>query len=137
MDLILDIKTIIASYDQEVWYHLYRFDSEFHNYAASPRGISQFIELFTVKTDGVLWIQYRLFGKLHHRDLPAIACLDGGEAWYLNGRLHRDNDLPAATYANGDQFWYQHGQLHRDNDQPALITSQGELYRCQHGNRVR
>lgn len=48
------------------------------------------------------------------------------EAWYKNGKYHRDDDEPAFISYNdsGDvymQQWYKNGELHRDNDEPAHI----------------
>jgi hypothetical protein len=60
-------------------------------------------------------------GKLHREnDLPAVIHFDGTQKWYLDGKLHRDNDLPAIMDANGNQAWFQNGELHRDNDLPAI-----------------
>jgi hypothetical protein len=161
MDLLLDIKTVIAAYDQEVWYLLYRHDQEFHDYAVTGRAISRFVELFTVKTVKLHSTKYRLFGRLHrcglpavirangaqawyqrglcHRgnDLPAVTTVYGYKAWFLNGRRHRDNDRPAMVSSRGDQQWYQHGELHRDNDLPALIHMNGDREWYQHGKFYR
>jgi hypothetical protein len=137
MDLILDIKTIIASYDREVWYRLYRYDPEFRAYAMTPHAIARFIELFTVKTVYPDLTEYRLFGKLHRRDLPAMVCRNGDQYWYWRGSCHRDDDLPAAIHANGTQWWYQHGQRHRGNDLPAIIGTGGYRAWHQHGVYVR
>jgi hypothetical protein len=136
MDLLLDIKTIIAAYDQEVWYLLYRHDQEFHDYAVTSHAISWFIELFTVKMVGLDHIEYRLLGHLHRRDLPAIFYADGDQAWYQRGAIHRDNDLPAVICANGDQWWCQRGLCHRDNDLPTLILANGDQY-WYHGGQYR
>jgi len=43
---------------------------------------------------------------------------DGYKAWYLNGKLHRE-DGPAIEYPNGDKEWYLNGKLHRE-DGPAV-----------------
>ena len=47
---------------------------------------------------------------------------DGSQAWYLNGRLHRE-DGPAVINSNY-QAWYFRGQLHRA-DGPAYIQFDG------------
>ena len=35
---------------------------------------------------------------------------DGSKAWYLNGKLHRE-DGPAVEYSNGTKHWYLNGKL--------------------------
>ena len=42
---------------------------------------------------------------------------NGDKKWKLNGKLHRD-DGPAVEYSNGTKTWYIHGVLHRE-DGPA------------------
>ena len=37
---------------------------------------------------------------------------DGAIVWRLYGKLHRD-DGPAVEWPNGDKHWYRHGKLHR------------------------
>ena len=46
----------------------------------------------TVDDDGdIMW---KLNGKLHREDGPAIECVNGHNIWYLNGIRHRE-DGPA------------------------------------------
>jgi len=48
-------------------------------------------------------------GKFHRVDGPAIV-VDGLEAWYINGNLHRDNNEPAITDAiTGYKAWFING----------------------------
>lgn len=54
-----------------------------------------------------------------------IVQYDGTIAWYLRGRLHRDDDLPAVIHVNGDLQWVKDMQTHRDNDQPAYVGKNG------------
>jgi hypothetical protein len=129
--LPLDIKTIIATYDQEVWYQLYRLDHDFNAYAKTQWAIDQFIELFTVKSAEHAGTTYRLLGKLHHRTLPAISDASGYQWWYRNGKFHRDNDMPASI-SRFIQSWYQHGKLHRWGG-PAMICTDGYRYWYTHG----
>jgi hypothetical protein len=37
-NLILDIKIEIASKDEDVWYHLYKYNKDFNRYAISNNG---------------------------------------------------------------------------------------------------
>ena len=48
---------------------------------------------------------WRLNGKRHREDGPAIEWYDGEKHWYLNGKLHRE-DGPAIEFANGTKYWY-------------------------------
>ncbi len=48
---------------------------------------------------------WRLNGKLHRTDGPAIEYADGTKVWYLNGKCHR-TDGPAVEYVNGSKSWY-------------------------------
>lgn len=43
--------------------------------------------------------------------------------WKLNGKWHRDND-PAVIYSCGSKYWYQNGKRHRV-DGPAGIYIEG------------
>jgi len=38
---------------------------------------------------------------------------NGDKAWYLNGKLHRE-DGPAFEGANGDKYWWLNGERHRE-----------------------
>ena len=49
-------------------------------------------------------IEYRLNGKLHREDGPAVERADGHKEWYVKGKLHRENG-PAIEWANGDKEW--------------------------------
>jgi hypothetical protein len=48
--------------------------------------------------------RWRLNGKLHRVDGPAVAACDGHKSWWLNGDLHRI-DGPAVELANGSKIW--------------------------------
>ena len=62
---------------------------------------------------------WRLNGKRHRQDGPAVEMKNGSRFWYINGKRHRE-DGPAAEYKNGDTEWYIDGKLHR-LDGPAII----------------
>jgi hypothetical protein len=53
--------------------------------------------------------RWRLNGKRHREDGPAIEYSDGSKRWYLNGKLHRE-DGPAIEYPNGTKHWYLNGK---------------------------
>jgi hypothetical protein len=145
-ELILDIKILIASYDDTVWARLYARDNEFNSYAKTDTGINMFISLFwkeSVSVSGA--IERQIFGKLHSfYDIPAYVlifdykCSDESiitydyREWYKNGKLHRDEDKPAYIHTStpynhyrDTKRWYQNGALHREYGRPALISCGG------------
>lgn len=77
----------------------------------------------TVTTDKNGNKEWRLNGKLHRTDGPAMERPDGTCWWYHHGNLHR-LDGPAVEYANGDKRWYKHSKLHR-TDGPAVKSAGG------------
>jgi hypothetical protein len=62
--------------------------------------------------------EWRLHGKLHREDGPAVEYANGSKKWYLHGKLHRE-DGPAIDMDNGTKMWFLHGALHRE-DGPAV-----------------
>lgn len=56
--------------------------------------------------------EWRLDGKTHRIDGPAITDRNRTEIWYLNGVRHRDNG-PAVTRPDGSEEWFRHGYRHR------------------------
>jgi hypothetical protein len=126
--LPLDIKLIIASTDQTIWYNLYLADQQFRDYHHDPLTAvyitSKFVDLFVeAYTDDNNCKVTVLFGKKNSiRDQPAEVDLSNGHrCWFLHGKLHRDNDLPGIIMPNGDRFWYQNGKIYRKNNLPAII----------------
>jgi hypothetical protein len=67
--------------------------------------------------------EWRLDGKLHREDGPAIERVIGTKLWYLNDQLHRENG-PAIEWANGSKFWLVCDQYHRE-DGPAIELADG------------
>jgi len=66
---------------------------------------------------------WRLNGKRHREDGPAIEWASGGKEWHLNGELHRE-DGPAIDRSNGYKAWYLNGERHRE-DGPAVEGADG------------
>jgi antitoxin component YwqK of YwqJK toxin-antitoxin module len=67
-----------------------------------------------------------LNGKVHRdNDLPAVENTSGYKGWYKNGEPHRENDLPAIEQSNGYKAWYLNGLRHRENDLPAIKYPDG------------
>ena len=83
-----------------------------------------------MKPELIIWSDgtkiWRLNGKLHQEDGPAVEYLDGSKEWFLNGKHHRENG-PAAEYSNGTQTWWLNGKLHRE-DGPAIEDPDGTKY---------
>ena len=77
---------------------------------------------YTVKVypNGVKY--WRLNGKLHREDGPAIENTDGFKAWYLHDKRHRENG--PAVEADGFKNWYLNGERHRE-DGPAIENANG------------
>ena len=60
---------------------------------------------------------------LHRVDGPAIEGCDGTKEWFVNGGEHRI-DGPALEHANGTKHWYCNNELHR-TDGPAIERPNG------------
>ena len=67
--------------------------------------------------------RWKLNGKLHREDGPAIELPNGTKHWCINGKLHRE-DGPAIEWVSGTKEWYSKGQLHRE-DGPAYERADG------------
>ena len=59
-----------------------------------------------VDEERVIW---RLNGKIHREDGPAVIWADGGQEWWLNDQIHRE-DGPAVVSSDGSQEWYLNGK---------------------------
>ena len=46
--------------------------------------------------------------------------LNGTQAWYQNGQLHR-TDGPSIEYANGNKFWYIEGKEYSEQEFTATV----------------
>ena len=140
MDLPLDVKFKIASFDMDTWIRLSYMDDEFKTFSYGI-GRKLFIDLFTIIHENKNCKKWTIFGKLHRfDDQPAIIFAKGDQIWYQNDLIHRDNNQPAIIYANGEQQWYQNGKRHRDGSegqQPAVIWSDGSQFWYQNGETHR
>ena len=58
-------------------------------------------------SDGVK--EWRLNGKLHREDGPAVEWSDGTKEWYLNGDIHRE-DGPAVDWPDATKEWFLNGE---------------------------
>ena len=65
-------------------------------------------------------VVWRLNGKLHRLDGPAIEAADGTKVWYLDGLRHR-LDGPAIEWLEGAVEYWVNGLRHR-LDGPAVET---------------
>lgn len=69
-------------------------------------------------------MEYRLGGKFHRLDGPAIEYGHGLKMWFFQGREHREGG-PAKEYSEGTKEWWYHGKRHR-LDGPAVINNEGD-----------
>lgn len=126
-ELILDIKKIIASYSEDVYFKMTRIDDEFKQFAFSTTGKEYFVRLFKKEGIDIEANKYTsIFGRKHSfNDEPAsVGIFSGTKIWFYNGLSHRhgQDDLPAyeSDYSN---IWYKNGKIHRDGDLPAYVSS--------------
>ena len=76
--------------------------------------LENFTEVIVLKN----YVKYKVRGKLHREDGPAIEHTDGSKEWYRFWKFHRI-DGPAREVANGNKEWWIFGELHRE-DGPAV-----------------
>ena len=62
-----------------------------------------------------------LNGRLHREDGPACEYVDGYKEWYLNGKLF------SKEWTNGNKGWYLNDKLHRE-DGPAYEYADGSKH---------
>jgi len=60
---------------------------------------------YTSKVGSKIW---KLNGRPHRLDGPAVESCLGGKQWWVNGQLHR-LDGPAIIRKNGETEWYIQG----------------------------
>ena len=53
-------------------------------------------------------VEYRLEGKLHRVEGPAVEWADGAREWWENGQRHRVGG-PAVEWADGSRSWWENG----------------------------
>jgi hypothetical protein len=75
--------------------------------------------------------EWKLDGKFHREDGPAIEWADGSKSWWINSQLHRE-DGPACEYADGSKEWYLNGvqlteEEHQAQTQPAVEMTIAEI----------
>ena len=56
-------------------------------------------------------IEYKLNGKLHRNNRPAVMGFNGYRAWYINGKRHRE-DGPAIVDPNNHIEWWFNGRYY-------------------------
>ena len=59
--------------------------------------------------------RWRLNGKFHRTDGPAIEFANGDKYWHLNGKCHR-TDGPAIEHANGGKAWWVNGKEYSEEE---------------------
>lgn len=117
MNLILDVKILIASFFAESWISMYIIDEEFSFFAKSNNGIREFKRLFEskVKVDFGIYVEkrYYLLGYIHRDIRPAVVRKSRDNtityrAWYYKGEPHRL--WYPAIICGGYQQWWEHGR---------------------------
>jgi hypothetical protein len=65
--------------------------------------------------------RWKLNGKFHRLDGPAIEFTDGEKHWYMCGKLHR-LDGPAVEYPDGEKSWYVDNKFYQTQQEHALAV---------------
>jgi hypothetical protein len=85
--------------------------------------------------ESIVWTED---GQYHRLDGPAIVDYTGHEAWYRNGKRHREDGGPAFVGPDGHKEWFVNGQAHREEaDGPAAIWPDGREAWYRNGVPVR
>lgn len=121
MNLIFDVKYLIASINPDAWYWMVQIDNEFKKYACTKEGINEYKKIHTKISIGKNCTTYKLFGKLHREDGPAVISNEQ-QHWYYNGKRHRENG-PAMIVKN-DKSWWLNDEL--NDDSPFIIYRDGK-----------
>lgn len=139
MDLVLDIKIYIASFNYFAWFMMYFMDVEFKRYASSDEGIRCYIKNF-IESIGRRTLLPFINNHVEHsiNDEPSDSLrfniFSNGvlydsyylyQKWHQMGKLHRENDLPAFQDLE-KKMWYYHGDVNRENDFPAIVYTKGD-----------
>ena len=67
--------------------------------------------------------EWRLNGKLHRKDGPAVEWANGNKWWYLNGKRHREDGPALEGFYGHEEYWFK-GSQHR-KDGPAVVHADG------------
>ncbi len=76
--------------------------------------------------------EYRINGKLHRENGPAIEYPDGSYHWYKNGKCHREDGPAIEEITYGVKSWFINDELHRENG-PAIENFDGSYRWYKHG----
>ena len=69
---------------------------------------------YNIKTDRYGTKYYRVKGRIHREDGPAVEFADGGKWWYKNGKIHREEG--PAFERNGRKQWWLNNNFYGTND---------------------
>jgi len=70
--------------------------------------------------------EWRLNGKRHREDGPAVEWWDGRNDWWLNGKRHRE-DGPAIERASYKEWWLNDKQLTEEEFNTRNETCEGKV----------
>lgn len=136
----------IAKHDKNIWITFSSLNKELNRYF-NTHSLKYELCFRTIKIDKYGNTLYKLNGKYHRTDGPAIITKKYEEYWYINGKYHRTDGPavvmgdsctwynngkihriggPAVLRASGTEFWYENDKLHRI-DGPAAIYRGGSL----------
>lgn len=125
-ELPFDVLLRMALQSLDTWRLLVRSVPEIGRWSLTHQSLIK--KHFTLRRENNRKREYRLNGRLHREEGPAIehAKIEGealSVEWYVHGRRHR-KDGPAFETKSGAKLWYRNGRLHRENG-PALETRGG------------
>jgi hypothetical protein len=66
--------------------------------------------------------RWKLNGRLHREDGPAVESINGNKEWYCHGQLHRV-DGPAIEWYDGDKWWYLKGKKYTEAGWKKQVSS--------------
>jgi hypothetical protein len=90
----------------------------------------------TMTTDDEGTKRWKLNGKFHRTDGPALIHANGNKSWALHGNRHR-TDGPAVDNSDGHKEWYIHGHEYTFekwlNDNPELNDEEKVMMKLKYG----
>lgn len=122
LDLPIDIKIHIASFDENIWIYLAIRDPEIYKYTIANRLI--FVQLFTNCAKCSYSQRWKLLNREHREEFDTIGIPlpsytdDNVQEWRLSGKLHSINDHPSLIFHNYKtwhtyKIWHIQGKRHR------------------------
>jgi len=74
---------------------------------------------------------WKLDGKRHREDGPAVKWADGSESYFLNGKRHRE-DGPAIKWADGtEEYWLNNKKYSKEDFDKEIAKRQQKPLPCE------